>query len=685
MKKSHKIVILVLTLILAGALVGGCSAAQTRGQPTAVPVPPSATPVSPTETPVPPTATPLPPTATAVPPTDTAVMPTDTPVPPTATFVPPTDTPPPSDTPVAPTVTPETPATPPPVADIVASLEGLTLDDFFEESYKQLRLRDPEGLTYDGLVEEYGLRNDQLNNLSDAYIRETQELEAAILDLLRTYNRAELTPEQQVSYDVYEWYLDDLVRGHEFMYYDYPVHHFIGSYHDELVRLLTEIHPLTDKQDAEDYVSRLSQVDDQVEQLLEGLKLREEAGVIPPRFIVRLTREGMRLLVREATSNPLYTSFEEKVNVLDGLGVDEKQALLDTAKEEIEVSVLPAFQALRAYVDYLSTIATDDAGVWKFPNGDAYYAYILRNQTSTDLTPEKVHELGLAEVARIQAEMRHMFDELGYPKDAGLGELLERAMTEAGYYDIQTQTGKDRLIAAYEAILDRVDGHLDMAFDIRPSAEVVVIGGPMGGYYVSGSRDGSRPGAFHVGTSGSWSPKYYMKTVSYHEAIPGHHFQIAIAQELDLPTFRNDVFFNGYGEGWALYAEQLAWEMGLYDDDPYGNLGRLELELLRAVRLVVDTGIHAMRWTREQANAYMAEAFGAPPGTSFHEVDRYVVLPAQATGYKIGMLKILELRQKAVDQLGDQFDLKAFHRVVLGNGSMPLDILERVVQDYIQS
>jgi len=694
MREFRKVIALVMVLVL----LAGCRTAQPTKQPVATSVPPTATPILPTATPLPPTDTPAPPTATATSsPTVTPLPPTDTPTP-TDTPLPPTDTPTPTDTPIPPTTTPVPTDTPEavalqsPIAEIVASLKGLSLDEFFEESFKQLRLRDPQGLTYDGLAEAYGLRNDQLNDLSDAYVRQTQELEAAVLDLLRTYDRAELAPAQQVSYDVYEWYLDDQVRGHEFMYYDYPVHHFIGSYHDELVRLLTEIHPLASKEDAEDYISRLSQVDDQVEQLLEGLKLREKAGVAPPRYIIEMARWQMAEYLQIHSPAPasdkgdslsVYTVFSEKLAQASGLSAEERQTLLAAALAAIEESFIPAYLALLDYLDHLVTVATDDAGAWKFPDGDAYYAYVLRNQTSTDLTPAEVHELGLAEVARVQAEIRAVFDELGYPQDESLGVLMDRAIGDAGFYDIRTPEGKDRLIAAYEAILDRVNQHLDVAFDIRPRAEVAVVGGPTGGYYVSGSKDGSRPGAFHVGTSGSWAPKFHMKTVAYHEAIPGHHFQIAIAQELDLPTFRNDLFFNGYGEGWALYAERLAWELGLYDGDPYGNLGRLQLELLRAVRLVTDTGIHALRWTREDAKAYMREALGDPSDRWSHEVERYIVMPAQATGYKVGMLKILELRQQAMEQLGDRFDLKEFHNVVLGNGSMPLDILERVVQDYV--
>jgi len=581
------------------------------------------------------------------------------------------------------------------IDSVVADLEGLTIDEFFDESYKQLLLRYPERLTELGISEWFGLRNDQLNNLSDEYIRETQQLEAAILDLLRTYDRSTLTYEQQISYDVYEWFLNDLVRGHEFMYYDYLMHHFLISYHDELVRLFTEYHPLTNKQDAEDYISRLSQVDTQVFQLIEGLKLRKEAGAVPPSFILRMTNyvvidflysSSRDVASIDGKSILLYTYFDEKIEEIN-VSEEEEKALLDAALTEVEESVIPAYLMLLEYLEYLETVATSDAGVWKFPKGDEYYAYMLRHETSTELTAEEIHQIGLAEVERVQKEMRTVFDELGYPSDGNLDDLVNRAIADGGYIGTYTQAGKDEVIKTYEELLDEVSQKLDEVFDIRPKAELVIIGetsfGGGGGYYVGASLDGSRPGAFHTGVGDSLIPKYRMPTVAYHEAIPGHYFQVSIAQEMDLPLFRNDVILNGYAEGWALYAEQLAWEMGLYEDNPYGNIGRLDMELLRAVRLVADTGIHAMKWTRGEAKAYMKEALGTDRYS--HEVERYIVLPAQATGYKVGMIKMLELRQKAMDALGDQFDIKEFHHVVLCCGGVPLTILEKVVQDYIDA
>ncbi len=579
-------------------------------------------------------------------------------------------------------ITQSTDTTPKDTSTDIISLEGLPIDEFFEESYNQLLLRNPEYLTELGIADFYGVGNDQLTNISDAYIRETQELVTTILQLLREYDRSTLTPEQQISYDVYEWYLDDLVQMQEFMYYDYPVTHFITGIQNQLIQFFTDIHPITSKKDAEDYVSRLSQVDTKFDQLIEGLALREEAGIIPPKFIIQWSLYDIRRIAQgSARSLPFYAAFQEKVNALDELSTEEKESLLESAENAINESVIPAFVSLRDYLTQLESVAPTDDGVWQFPRGDEYYAYMLRHYTTTDLTADEIHTLGLQELERIHGEMRQIFDELGYPEDESLTQLFSRVARDGGYV-----AGND-MVETYEALIEEADENLDAAFDMRPRAEVIVIGGPIGGYYVPGSLDGSRPGAFYANVSGAGEPRYGMASLAYHEAIPGHHTQISIAQELDLPFFRGDVSFTGYTEGWALYAELLAWELGWYEDDPYGNLGRLQYEAFRAARLVVDTGIHSKRWTFNQAVQFMEEnlGFDSRVVNLEHEVSRYIAWPGQATAYKMGMIKILELRQKAQSALGDQFDIKEFHRIVLSNGSMPLDILERVIQDYIDA
>ena len=567
-----------------------------------------------------------------------------------------------------------------PVDEVVSSLQGLSLDQFFEESFKHLMLRDPEWVSAEGLADRFEIDNSQLTDLTDATIRETQELQLAILGMLRQYDRDALSPEQQISYDVYQWYLDDLVRGHRFMYYDYPITHFTTGVQFQLLQLFTDLHPLQSRRDAEDYVRRLSQVNQKFEGLVEGLQLRKEAGVVLPRFLFPWLKGDIRQLAQaQPRRTPLFSAFEEKLGAVEGLGPDERQALLDMAEKAIAESVSPAFAALAEALDDLEPVAPSSVGVSQLPDGRAYYDYVLRHHTTTGLSAEEIHQLGLEELERIHGEMRARFDQLGYPQDAGLPALYARLAQDGGW------VSGARVAETYEAILAQAERDLDAAFDIRPEAELRVIAGSEGDYYVSASLDGSRPGAFYARVNGGGQARYGMPTLAYHEGVPGHHFQIALAQESDLPLFRNVILFTGYAEGWALYAEQLARELGWYDDDPHGDLGRLQAQAFRAARLVVDTGLHTKGWTFDQAHDFMVENVGMDPGYMQFEVSRYVAWPGQSTAYMVGMLKIMALRQEAMDRLGDQFDLKEFHHVVLSNGSMPLAVLERVVENYIEA
>jgi uncharacterized protein (DUF885 family)/Tol biopolymer transport system component len=567
-----------------------------------------------------------------------------------------------------------------PIREQVAVLEGLPLDEFFEASFALLMQRDPEWVTAEGLAEHLGTDNERLTDLSDAYVQETQWLQATILDLLRQFDRGALNPEQQISYDVYEWWLDDLVRGQPFTYHDYPVTHFLTGVQYQLIELFENLHPMDSRQDAEAYVARLWQVDEKFEGLREGLRLRAERGVIVPRRILSWLMGDIGGIARsQARFTPFYRAFEEKLRALDEVDSGEQRALLEEAEAAIEASVIPAFAALEETLLDLQGDAPAEAGVWQLSRGDEYYQYVLRHHTTSDLTADEIHELGLQELERIQGEMRAAFQELGYPAEESIPELYARLQRESG-----TVWGAE-VAETYEGIIGEAEENLDAAFGIRPEAEVVVIAGPQGDYYVSASLDGSRPGAFYARTSGGGKERYGMRTLAYHEAVPGHHFQIAIAQEQDLPLFRNVLVFTGYAEGWALYAEDLAYELGWYEGDAYGNLGRLQDQAFRAARLVVDTGLHEGQWSFEEAHEFMVENVGRDPGYLAFEVTRYMAWPGQATAYMVGMLRIQELRQQAMDRLGKRFDLKEFHDVVLGNGSMPLEVLERVLDDYVEA
>lgn len=555
---------------------------------------------------------------------------------------------------------------------------GQSIDDFFETSYSALLLRDPELLTEVGLDELYNIQEAKLTDISDAYIRETQSLERAILDELHTFDRSTLTPEQQLSYDVYEYFLEDRVRSHQFMYHNYPVTFFITSVQFQTQFFFTDLQPLTSKKEAEDYVARLTQVDTKFDQLIEGLDIRREMEIIPPKFVFQWTLPAIRQIAdASAQETVFFTNFAEKIEEIEALSDEEKETLKTEAAEAIAASVIPAYQALETYLVELEQLATTDEGVWKLPDGENYYNYTLQHHTTTTLSADEIHQMGLEDLERIQAEMRLIFDELGYPQNESLSTLYGRVAQDSGFLSGQA------ILQEYEAIIDHAEQNVGDVFDLTPKADVVVIGVQNGGYYVRPSVDGSRPGAFYASAFGS-EPRFAMPTLAYHEAIPGHHFQLAIMQELpDLPTFRKGASFTGYVEGWALYAERLAAELGFYDDDPYGDLGRLQAEAFRAARLVVDTGIHSEGWTFDEAVDYMVAETGLPQRMVQGQIARYIVWPGQATAYKIGMIKFVELRQEAEEQLGEQFDIKAFHNVVIGQGSLPLNVLEREVQNYI--
>jgi uncharacterized protein (DUF885 family) len=562
-----------------------------------------------------------------------------------------------------------------PTENILAGLKDLSIDAFFDESYRRWLIRDPETLTTLGLADFYGIGDGNLTNISDQYIHQTQVLESGILEQLRTYDRSTLSTAQALTADVYDWFLDDLVRGHAFVYDDYPLNPVVTSVHYNLYMLFVAYQPLNNRQDAEDYLSRLSQVGTKLNQLIEGLQLRQERGVILPGFIIPYVLGDINETAENRPdSHPYYTAFNDR---LKGVSSEEKPLLLDEVKQEISNTVVPAYRSLADFLVELEDKAPQQVGVWQFSDGDAYYAQSLRHQTTVDMTADEIHELGLQHVDRVHAEMQTLFSSLGYPTGEKISSLYNRLTADNG-----TCQGQEK-VTAFEQAIQFAETLLPQSFDIFPKATVQVVGGDDGDYYMPASYDGSRPGLFYARTT-SPTPKFGIKTLTFHETIPGHHMQISIAQEqAGLPAIRQGMQFNAYAEGWALYAEHLMWEMGAYVDDLPGDLGRLQMEAFRAGRLVVDTGIHSMQWSFDQAADYLAEATGFPISEAQREITRYSVWPGQATSYYIGFLKFMELRQKALDALGDAFDLKAFHRVVLVNGSLPLTILEKLVDDFI--
>ena len=565
------------------------------------------------------------------------------------------------------------------IQDILDDLRGLPFDEFIDASYVQILLRSPEMVTSLGLSRSLGTRDDQLDNICYSFVDQTYELMAGIRQILSTYARDELSYEQQISYDSYAWILAGWAVEHDYMYHFYPVTHGF-SRQNELFRFLEDEHPLETLINAKDYIARLRKVDDQFACLIRNLEDSEARGILAPAEMLQRAADAIRGIVPgTATDLTLYTNFAAKIALIDEISQAERQDLLTEAEITIKGNVIPAYQALTAKLDEQIPHAPAMNGVWQLPDGDAFYASRVRHHTTTDLSSDEIHQTGLDEVERIRTQIRDAFDSLGYPGNGTFAELYDRVAVDSGVVPA------GQIVALNEGFIRQAQADITEIFDIAPETEVIVIGGQGGGFYVSGSLDGSRPGAYYIGNQTD-SYRYWMRTIAYHEAVPGHHFQISIGNEQDVPLFtKGGGFYTAFVEGWALYAEYLAMELGWYDDDIYSELGRLQWELLRAARLVVDTGLHAKRWSRQRAIDYYIETVGATPGLASQQIDLYLYYVGYFTAYKTGMMKILELRQHAMDELGERFDIKEFHRAVLLHNRLPLPLLERLIEDYIES
>lgn len=582
----------------------------------------------------------------------------------------------------------------------------LSIRNFYDKVFVELALDSPELTTSLGIPVIYDWYKDDLDDISDAKQWESFNKMKDDYETLKSYDFENQSPENQLNTKILSFYVKGIIDGEPFFYHGYPVNQMFGI-QSGLPSMMESAHKLEDESDIEAYISRLSKFNTKFDQLIANLKISESKGIIPPKYIIKLVLDEMKGFVgaktdstsisdqnlSPVTSNILYTNFETKVDKLTEIPKKNKDDFKKQVAYEIEKTVFPAYKNLIAYFEKVNEKATNDAGVWKFPNGDAYYRYQLKQMTTLDLDPEKVHQIGLSEVARIKKEMNAILASEGYADSTKtLGEIIQKLNTEERFLFPNTDEGRAMVLAEYNRILTDAGANLDNAFNVRPKANLEVQrvpefkqDGQVTAYYNGPAMDGSRGGVFYANLRNVHETvKFGMKTLAYHEGIPGHHFQIAIQTELQgLPMFRTVIPFTAYTEGWAMYAEQLAWELGFYENDPFGNLGRLQGEMFRAARLVVDTGIHHKKWTREQAIDYMVESSGINTSEITSEVERYIVIPGQACAYKIGMMKILELRERAKTQLGNRFDLKAFHDVVLKNGAVPLTILEEIVQKYI--
>jgi uncharacterized protein (DUF885 family) len=569
----------------------------------------------------------------------------------------------------------------------------LRLDWFYTRVFAEFALDSPELLSslrvLPGWLDFYSGKLDDVSPAHDRKLMDRMKEDLATLD---SYDRADLDREGKLSYDTLRYFLETQVEGEPFMNHGFPVNQMMGI-QSALPEFMVQVHQVTNQAEAEAYIARLDKFPLKFEQLLESLKLSESKGVLPPRFTVeKVLKQMNEFVATPSRAHPLYINMRDKLAKVPAGAISEaaRGKLLANTDAALTGKVYPAYRSLIAYFTTLQTKATRNDGAWSLPNGDDYYAWAVRKHTTTSLTPQQVHDLGLAEVARVGAEMDTILKQQGLA-EGSIGARVQQLAARPDQQYPDTDEGRKAMLAQYQAILDEVNKGLDSVFDMRPKLGVQVQAVPAasqatapGAYYQPGSFDGTRPGVFYANMRAPGeTPKFAMRTLAYHEGIPGHHFQIAIAQELDgVPFFRKVIPFTAYQEGWALYAERLASEQG-FEKTPLDNLGRLRDEMLRATRLVVDSGIHYKRWTRERAIAYMMENTGMSEGDVTAEVERYFVDPGQALGYKIGMLTILTLRENARHALGDKFDLKQFHNEVLKHGALPLTVLDRVVNDWV--
>ena len=568
------------------------------------------------------------------------------------------------------------------------------INNFFNRFAVKAVLNSPETLTSMQALDALGIRGHNAE-LDDASPESTDEFFRFIKEeysVLKSYDDADLNEEERLSKRIAEYLFKLAEEGEQFRFHNYPVNQFFGL-QNGFPSFMDAQHPVKSFEDAEYYVERLKKLPKKFSQSLRGLKLREEKGILPPKFVTeRVVEEMSNFTSTEVEENILYSSLKKRLEKLEGVEEYEKSEILEKAKHAILNSVYPSYIEMTDYMRNVGDKANNDHGFWKHPDGDKAYLLALKFFTSTNYTPDYIHNVGLSEVTRIQQEILEILNSQGIETSEGFTSSIKALSEQPRFYYEDSDEGRAQILADYQTMIDEINENLGDSFNVLPKAGVKVERIPLfkektspGAYYNPPAVDGSRPGIFYANLYDiKATPKYSMRTLAYHEAIPGHHFQIAIAQELDgLPLFRKFAPFTAYVEGWALYAERLAWELG-FQKDPYSNVGRLQAELFRAVRLVVDTGIHAKKWSREQAIEYMITNTGMAESDVIAEIERYIVLPGQACAYKVGMMKILELRKRSKDALGNNFKLAEFHDVILKNGAVPLDILEELVERYIK-
>lgn len=570
--------------------------------------------------------------------------------------------------------------------------ESERLNTWFDSIWDVNLARYPIWQSYLGIKD----RNDEWGDWSDSTAIADLEITKTQLAYLQShFDTNKLDANTLVSYKLWVDDAQDQIDRFSFRNYDYQIDQMNGT-HSWIPSFMINIHQVANLKDAQDYIARIDKVDDVIDQLIVNIQLREDNQVLPPKFVYPMALEDCLNIISgkpfddSDKDNAILADFKGKVAALDSVSQDEKDSLVAQLEAALKESYLPGYQKLIGYLTAQETRATTDDGVWKFPKGDEYYELRLREITTTDMTPDEIYELGMSEIDRIHSEMEGIMKQVGF--EGNLQEFFTFMQTDPQFYYSPDSAGRAKYLAGATQIIDSMRAFLPNFFGILPKADIEVV--PVEAFreksageafYQDAAPDGSRPGRYYVNLYDmSALPTYEMEALAYHEGIPGHHMQLSIAMELEgLPKFRTlGGGYTAYVEGWGLYSEYIPKEYGFYKD-PYSDFGRLSMELWRACRLVVDVGIHYKRWTRDEGIAFYVKNTPSPESDCRKMVERHIVMPGQATAYKIGQLKILSLLKLARAELGDQFDIREFHDEVLRYGAVPLNVLEQQIKAWM--
>jgi len=576
-------------------------------------------------------------------------------------------------------------------------MKPYSIDHYLAKELTMGLLESPEYMTYIGIFDPYNaiLKHNQklsINTLADG--EEDYQDSLKHLSMLKKYDSETLTEVQKVTQKIAIFDTENSIdRFENFRFHSYPFNQISGN-HLNLVEFMTDTHPVRNYREASDYIKRVRLIDESMKSDLLWLEEQKKLGIFAPQFVFdHVIRQLNELLSYTDDENPLMQVFIRKVSELE-ISPEKKEALFDELSAVIKSDVKPGYELILQFMESNYTNANPHHGAWSQPNGDAYYASRLRSYTTTDYTAEEIHQIGLSEVERISNRMKEIFMMLGYEVNKPIGEMMNDLNENPEFLYADTPDRKEIVIADYNQMVKEAEEDVRPYFERFPISPVEVRAVPeysektaAGGYYQAPSLDGSRPGVFYANLYDiKQTPTFGMRTLTFHEAVPGHHFQIALNQENEKLTLYRKMGYrtSAFTEGWALYSEQLAVEAGM-TKNLYDELGVLQSEMFRANRLVVDTGMHFKRWTREEAMEYMKKTTGMSDTEVRVEIERYIVWPGQATSYKMGMLKILELREKAKKALGEKFDIRKFHTVVLDQGIVPLFVLEEIIDEWIMS